>query len=490
MTGPALTGHRTRTAIGALVELAPVAFVVLAEAAWISVLGGLIQEFSQHDPVLGIPGLAGFVVGGIVAARLLGPRLDARWPIVALGLVALGGLAGCLLATESRAALANGLGPALAAHPGGIVAGLAILRGFAHARLPLAEGTVTRLLSIGVPGLAVAALLGGAIGDPFRARFLADALGGSIVFVAATVLALAFARLSAIGLDGGFDWRGNPVWLGLTVLLLILAILAALPLAAVAGTALSVLVSVALGPLFLLGLTTGLDRTARRVLVFFIAVGIVAWLLTRGPIEVALPDPNTPGAAGQGPPSPVEQMVTASLGGLLLLAVVVGLFILITLWMRRVRPVDDLVAEERSIEPGGDPGVPRRRRNRFGRRADPTTAAAAYVALVDDLDRHPDVRRAPAETPAEHAARLRSIGRSDLALHLLAADYALARYGGVELPAREDRRAVGRWRMLRRRVTTPPPGWVAPDPGGRGRIARATAPDPAPPADVAARRTL
>lgn len=485
MTVPAARGWRARPAIGAIVELAPVAFVVIAEAAWISVLGGLIQEFSQHDPVLIIPGLAVFVASGIVAARLLGPRLAARWPIVALGLVALGGLAGCLLAADARTALANGVGPALAAHPGGIVAGLAVLRGFAHARLPLAEGTVTRLLSVGVPGLALAALLGGAIGDPFRARFLADALGGSIVFVAAAVLALAFARLGAIGVDGGFDWRGNPVWLGLTVLLLIVAIVVAIPLSAVAGTALSVLVSVALGPLFLLGLATGLDRSARRVLGFFVVVGVVGWLLTRGPIEVTLPDPNAPGAAGQGPPSPVEQMVTAGLGGLLLLAAVVGLFLLIALWMRRVRPVDDLVAEERSIEPGGDPGVPRRRRNRFGRRADPATAAAAYVALVDDLERHPDVRRAAAETPAEHAARLRSIGRSDLSLHLLAADYALARYGGVELPVREDRRAVGRWRVLRRRVATPPPGWVAP-----GQPSGAIAPDPAPPVDVETRRTL
>lgn len=486
MIAPAATGHRARAAVGAIVELTPVAFVVIAEAAWISVLGGLIQEFSQHDPVLGIPGLAAFVAGGIAAARLLGPRLGARWPIVALGLVAVGGLAGCLVAADAGVALANGLGPALAAHPGGVVAGLAILRGFAHARLPLAEGTVTRLLSIGVPGLAVAALLGGAIGDPFRARFLADALGGSIVFVAATVLALAFARLGAIGVDGGFDWRGNPVWLGLTMLLLILAIVAAIPLSAVAGTALSVLVSIALGPLLLLGLATGLDRTARRLLVFFVAAGVVVWLLARGPIEVALPDPNVPGAAGQGPPSPVEQMVTASLGGLLLLAAVVGLFLLIALWMRHVRPVDDLVTEERSIDPAGDPGVPRLRRNRlFGRRSDPATAAAAYVALVDDLDRHPDVRRAAAETPAEHAARLRSIGRSDLSLHLLAADYALARYGGVELPAREDRRAVGRWRVLRRRVTTPPPGWQPPAhrPG-------ALAPDAAPPLDVKARRTL
>ena len=88
----------------------------------------------------------------------------------------------------------------------------------------------------------------------------------------------------------------------------------------------------------------------------------------------------------------------------------------------------------------------------MGRRTEPAGAAAAYVALVEDLDRHPTVRRERAETPAEHAARLRAAGRSGLSLDLLAADYALARYGEVELSAREDRRGIARWRALRRRL--------------------------------------
>jgi hypothetical protein len=75
---------------------------------------------------------------------------------------------------------------------------------------------------------------------------------------------------------------------------------------------------------------------------------------------------------------------------------------------------------------------------------------------MHDIDADPDVRRVPAETPAEHAARLRSDGRAPLSLDLLAADYALARYGGVVLPAREDVRAVSRWRTLRRRLSRGP----------------------------------
>jgi hypothetical protein len=45
---------------------------------------------------------------------------------------------------------------------------------------------------------------------------------------------------------------------------------------------------------------------------------------------------------------------------------------------------------------------------------------------------------------------LRSTGPATLSLDLLAADYALARYGNMDLPAREDRKAVKRWRLLRR----------------------------------------
>jgi hypothetical protein len=178
-----------------------------------------------------------------------------------------------------------------------------------------------------------------------------------------------------------------------------------------------------------------------------------------------------------------------SLGGLVLLGIVVAILVLVTLWMKRTRPPEGGLLEERSIDAGGDPFLPPRRWRRLGRRTAPTNAAAAYVALVDDLDRHLDVRRAPSETPGEHAARLRSIGRADLSLDLLAADYALARYGGATLSSTEDRRAIGRWRRLRKRIAVPPPGWVAPDPDSRGgRVV--TAENPVPPVDAEVRRAL
>ena len=206
-------GRPQRRGVAIAAQLAPLALVVVAEAAWISVASGLLQEFALREPVLGIPAFAAFVVAGIVLARILGPILGRRWLVVAFGLVIAGGAIGWLASGASRDALADGIGPALAAHPGGWLAGLAVLRGFAHARLPLAEETVTNLLAIGIPGLALAATVGSLIGDPHRARFLADSMGAAVVYVGASALALAFARIDAVGLDAGFDWRRNPKWL-------------------------------------------------------------------------------------------------------------------------------------------------------------------------------------------------------------------------------------------------------------------------------------
>jgi len=435
-----------------IVALAPVALVVVAEAAWISVVGGLLQEFAFREPVLGIPAFAAFVVAGIVMARLLGRRLGDRWPVVALFLVVLAGAVGWIVSSIGSASLAEGSAAAFAANPGGWIAGLALLRGFAHARLPLLEGSIARLLGLGVPGLAISAIVGGVIGEPFRGRFLADALGASIVFIIAATLALAFTRLSAIGGDAGFDWRRNPTWLALTVGLLVVAVAAAVPLSVVAGTLIAAALTIALLPMLVIGILLGFDRKVWRILALTLIVGVIPVIL----IRIFGGNPQAPAqppavATDQGQRSVVEQLLAMGFGWLLLVVGVVGILILAALWLDRARPPgDDRVDEVRTIDRGGGEVAAVRRGRRFGRQADPVRAADAYIALVRDLDGHADVSRLAGETPAEHAARLRSIGPAAFSLDLLAADYALARYAGVDLPAREDRRAVRRWRSLRR----------------------------------------
>jgi hypothetical protein len=450
-----------------MIELAPLLLVIVAEAAWIAVLGGLLQEYTLHRTVIGIPIVALFVSAGVIAARVVGTRLGDRWPPVAVAIAAIGAAVGWALSEEARGAAAGGIGAGLAAHPGGIVAGLAVIRGYAHAKLPLAEGTVARLFSVGIPGLAFVAIAGGIVGEPIRSAFLGEALAAAIVFVASSALALALVRLDEVGQDGSFDWRRNPPWFLLAVLAIVGAIVVSIPLAAVAGTVISVLVSVALGPMLVVGLASGFDRTARRMILFFGLIAVVLYFLTLAPVRALIPNPSAPGSDGQPVVTTGEGVIFASLSGLLIVAAVVGIIVLIALWMRRTPPVDPDVDETRSIDRSGDPLVPRRRRGLLGRRTDPRTAAEAYVALVDDLAGHADLRREAAETPAGHAARIRATGAaSTLSLDLLAADYALARYGGETLSAAEDRRAIVRWRHLRRALIHGPrrrPGATGPD---------------------------
>jgi hypothetical protein len=140
--------------------------------------------------------------------------------------------------------------------------------------------------------------------------------------------------------------------------------------------------------------------------------------------------------------------------GVLLALAVVAILVLARLWLRRPRDEDPLVPETREIDRGEQDGGPRRRRRRslLGGRGAPRDAVGAYRALLEDLERHPALRRRDGETPAEHAARLRAEGHGRLALELLAADYGLVRFGGLDLTPPETRRAIARARRLAREL--------------------------------------
>ncbi len=457
---PAAPRPRRRPVPTILVAL-PLGLAIVAEAAWISVLAGLVQEFALREPYLGIAEFAVFVVAGVLAARLVGVRLGARWPPVAAGICIVGGAIGWLSAPEVPALLRAGAPlEALAANPAGWLAALAVTRGFAHARVPLSEATLTHLLAAGIPGLAVAAILGGVVADPFRSRFLADAIVASILFVTCATLALALTRLTAVGADAGFDWRQNPSWVGLVTVIVVMTAALAIAASPVAASAIELAVIISIQPLLLVGLIAGLfggfDRRSFRILaITIVAVFVIAGLFSLlGSQAVDLGELGPAGPEVLASP-PVELM---ALGGVLLLVMaVIAIVVLARLWMRRTALIEDDLFETRTIDRGA--GARRNSRRRFRwrrrRRADPVDAVTAYMALVDDLADRPGVRREPAETPAEHARRLREGGGSALGLDLLAADYALVRFAGVRLSEREDRRAVARWRTLRRKLGGP-----------------------------------
>lgn len=444
---------RRRVGTAALLSVVPLVFAVIAEAAWIAVIAGLVQEFALREPTIGIPALAAIVLTGVVTARLLAGRLGRRWPPVALAIAVLAGAAGWLGSPEARAAIASGhLDRALASHPGGWLATVAIVRGFAHARLPLAEATLGRLLAAGIPGLAIVAILGGMIAEPWRGRFLSDALVAAIVFLTSATMGVAVARMTAVGADSGFDWRRNHAWFGLLVMAVVVAAAIAISSSSIVAPGIGALVGLMLGALFVpivvIGFVAGFGRRTIRVLALF-AAGAVALASILTIIGAAGPLPRIGSVFGTGVAASETPPAVGAIGGsVLLVAALVLILILVRLWMRRPAVEDGDVVETRTIDRGE--AISGRSRLRRRRPPAPVDAVTAYLRLVEDLADRPAVRRQPSETPSEHARRLRATGRAGLSMDLLAADYALARYAELGLSAAENRRAVARWRTLRR----------------------------------------
>jgi hypothetical protein len=393
-----------------------------------------------------------FVTFGLMAARSVGVRLGPWWAPVGLGLSVMAGAIGWLLAPEARAALAAGdLATAIGQNPGGWVAGLAVLRGFANATFPVTDSTCARMLRLGIPGLALIALIGGAVTQPWRAIFLADTLVAAVVFVACGTFALAFARQQTVGADLHVDWRRNRPWVLLLATAVVAATAGALVFAGAIGAAIPILLGLALGPFLIAGMAFGTNRGTLRVIAFASAGAVLVYVVVSAFISSQPPPPPPGGGGGTATTPATNPTVIIGLGGLGLLLALIAILILVRLWMRQIGPVESDPSEIRTIDRGDEPTSASRRRGRR-RRPAPVDAATAYIALMDDLDRRPSVRREPSETPAEHARRLRMDGHGAFALDLLAADYALARFAQVSLAEREDRRAIARWRHLRSRL--------------------------------------
>ncbi len=459
VTPDAVTPKGTTSAL----MLLPVALALLAEAAWTAVLAGVIQAFVLRDPTLGIPGTLIACLAGVGAARWLAPRAGARWPTLAAWLTVGIGAVGWLSSPEVRSILGSrgidGVPDALIANLGGWVAGVAFVRGIPYATLPPDPRPIETALAIGTPGIALAALIGGMVGEPWRGQFLGDASIQVIVFLIAGIASLTLSRLTLVGSGSGggsVDWRRNPAWIGLTGVLLFGIAVTAVVASQVAGPAIIAILGVALPSFLILGFIAGFDRRSLRIVVISAAAGLfLAQLLQilSAQTKDAEPPPVIPAA----PPvqSPPLVPITFGVAGVAIVLAVIAVIILIRLWMLRPRVQDDATDEDRWIDHGDVTGrdvVRRRRRGMRLGRPRPADAVAAYRLLLEDLAPNPAVRRDEGETPAEHAGRLRDGGSGGLALDLLAADYGLVRYGGLRLSDAEERRAIDRASGLRRRL--------------------------------------
>jgi hypothetical protein len=401
-------------------------------------------------------------VAGLVAARVLETRAGSRWPLVVAVLAVVTGAIGWLLAPQVRAILAEqgtgALGDAVAANVGGWLGAVAFVRGVAHARVPADPHRIGNLLGLAVPGLAATALVGGMVGEPFRSTFLGEAQGEVLLFLVAGITALALSRLHLVATGAAVDWRRNPAWLGLLVLLLGGTAVVALVVSLFGGQAIVLAFGALLTPLLIVGFFIGFDRRSFTILLLSLlgTAAVAAVLQVFASANTTPPPPPQPGEAVPLPPDPIASVpVTLGVLGVIIGVAVIAALVLARLWLRRPRDEDPEVPETREID-RGDSEQDRRRRGarRFGRRTTAHDAVTAYRTLLAELEAHPDERRDPGETPAEHASRLRAAGRGGLALDLLAADYGLARFAGRELTPAEHRRAIGRWRLLRGRIGT------------------------------------
>jgi hypothetical protein len=448
-------------------QLAPVLLAVAMEAAWIAVVAGLLQEFALKSPVIGFVPMAGFVAAGVLLARIGAARFPRRWPAIGTLAVFIAALAGVALSAAARSILAAGdPAGALAENPGGLLAGLAVLRGYPHAGDRLAVDTAARALFIGIPMLAIAAAVGGMVAEPWRSAFLRDAAIDSALFIVAGLLTLALAALADVRPGGAGDLHGNPVWMSLVAVAVVALIAFAAPIALAGGPSIALTIQVVLAgsifPLAVLGLILG-GRAALRRLAFLVGgTAFVVWILSFASQGASDPARTGTGSSGGSSVSPVIDPVgVVGLSGLSIAIAGILVFLLVRAWMRHQAPLPDDLADVRSPDlPAADPGsVPIRRQRRRPWSRAPRTASEAYLALVEDLHDVPDVRRKPEETPSEHARRIRLdqlATESGIGLELLAADYGLAEYGRRTISAAETRRAIGRWRSLRQRLRIRP----------------------------------
>ena len=449
--------------------LGPV-LVGLAEGAWISVIYLLIETVGRAPLPLSLPVFGGVAFLGALAGPWLERLGGARWKVIAVAGLGLG-VVGMLIAPGALATLLAGdPGGTFGAQPGGWLLGVAAFRGMLGGATLDEPDRATRPFVRGVLGLAFAWLYAGLLPDASLAAFRAAAVGPTLLFATAGVAAAGLRRVHAISIPAGIEWWRNRAWLLAMAGLLGLLALLAVPIA-------NALVNGVPGIFGLAGFPE---------IVFFVL--FVAWLIVprrtpRQPTRMAarsllgvailvlvlvifyelLHAQNNPGNAAAGTRALGETTASNGMVGVVIivgLLVGVGLLALILArsWRRAGSPANPFadVSEDVGYEPEG-PGLGwlRRARNRLLRRRAgrrPASAEAAYLATLSLLEPLESVRRLADETPAAHARRLHREGTGSLELDLLAANYELSRWGGRRLPARETRRAIGRWDRLRRRI--------------------------------------
>jgi hypothetical protein len=424
----------------------------LAEGSWLAVVYAALQASSGEFPYVGPLELGALSLAGTAwgrRRRWRSPTAEAvGLPLLAL---AAGGLA-WLLAPDVRLALVDGnLFQALGLHVPGWLGALAFWRGETH-RVREEDAIVQdRLMRWAVPGLAVPWFVGyAAASGQVEDDFVAAAFLATVLFIGSAFTALGLARLEAVRLSTGSEWRGNRSWLfmilGMALGLTVLSVFAATFMGIPADSLLSAIV----GPLQTLFLLLFIVSAP----IFLVAAVIADLLASLLPPAFQLPQVELPSLAPTGPgpntdlPAIILTIVVGAIFAFDLIAL--GLLAWVSLRQRwRGNEADPAFEERAIVVPDSAPAqrAPRAASRRRARIA-ADDATGAYLAALDALDADGRWPRRPQETPAAHLSRARSDGLLSPAFGRLVASYQLARYSPRPLPEREHQRAGRRLQSL------------------------------------------
>jgi len=423
------------------------------EAAWITlayvIVGGLI---ARGPAPLSILAFAGATLVGLGIARwsVRDRRHSYRTLIAAIAVAA--ALIGWLLPLGPGATLGFESPMALIGmNPGGLLLGLAVVRGTAHVTSDDDERIAETALGPGLLVVALAWVLLTATGGHRDSSMVGAAFSATVTFVTAGLLGIGLARSADLRSTGvlGADRR---TWVALVFGVVAGLLALAMPLALILGVPIDDAIRGVLGPIaeILVPIVSFLFWPAGLIATAFVL--LIELLRGHTPIET-----STIGAAGGGAGIDLGlQSGPSSADGLVLGLVPLVIAIVVTFLLARrllgtpgLSDLESDLNEVRETErPAGRLGLRRPHLRRPRRHPVPHTASEAYLASLEILAQWPDTARLGSETPAEHARRL---GADSIRLPLsrLAADYTLAEFGQRTLVPSEHRRAVERWRRLR-----------------------------------------
>ena len=423
----------------------------LLEAAWITLVYVLVQSLTgPTEAPLSMLAFVGAALAGVAFTRLSTRRRGMyRTPLAAIA-IALALIGWLLPLGEAAGVVVSEPGFVFGMHPGGILLGLAFVRGTAHATRLDDERIAEFALGPGLAAVAGLWVLLTTSGGTAEAWVVGAASSATVTFITAGLLSVGLARLADLR-GAGVRGADRRIWDGVLVAVVVGLLAIALPLAVILGVPLG-------------GALRGAVQVVTAVLLVvaipFIwvgaALGWVLYLAIDFLRRIAGGSSTDTGGVIGGPLVDWQGMLDPegqnglALGVIPLVVAIVIAFFLIRALVKRPRRsvVDGKVVEVRELERPTGMRFPRPRLQVPRRHGAPRSASEAYVASLDVLAKWPEFARLSSETPAEHARRLRA-GAIGAPLRQLAADYSLAEFGHRTLTPSEHRRAIERWRRIR-----------------------------------------